>query len=293
VVIKYYGLNSEYKNLASVLLYPPREEIGNYPDSAVIQHLRPIDQTAISVEFDTIIATFANLGIRVIQIDPAPLSDDRWYLYNMMYCRDLLFMTSEGAILANMANKTRKEEVRYVQRTLTSNGIPVLHAIAGEGRFEGSDALWVKDNLVLVGVGNRTNREAYEQIRSILGKMRVECVALPSYQKRTQHMLGTLQIVDEGLVLVRHEIADKGVMRFLQERHFTVIKIPENGEVLAKQAMNFVTVSPRNILMTAGCPETKEIYLRAGLMIAAELDLTQLMRGAGGLACATGILARS
>jgi N-dimethylarginine dimethylaminohydrolase len=152
--------------------------------------------------------------------------------------------------------------------------------------------LWVNKNLVVVGVGHRTNMEAYEQIKYQLARMNVNCLALPSYQTKTQHILGTVQIVDHDLVLVRDEITDKEVIRFLTEQHFTIISIPENHEVRTKQAMNIVTVSPRNIIMTADCPETKALFTNAGLSITAELDLTQLIHGAGGLACATGIIAR-
>jgi N-dimethylarginine dimethylaminohydrolase len=211
----------------------------------------------------------------------------------MMYCRDLLFMTPQGAIISSMHADVRKEEVKYAERMLARNNIPVLHTISGSGRFEGADALWVNENSVLVGVGNRSNEEAFEQIKNILQKMNVSCVSLPSYQTKTQHLLGTVQIVDKDMVLIRYEITDKNVIHFFEERNFKVVKVPENIEVTTKQAMNIVTVSARNIIMTAGCPLTKKIFEDAGLKIAAELDFAQLINGAGGLACATGIVGRS
>jgi len=292
MAIKHFGLKSEHEKLTAVMLYAPGPEIGSHPDPRSIHHLRPMDHAAISREFDRIITVFSDLGIQVIRMDPAPIDDDRSYLFNMMYCRDLFFMTPGGAILANMANETRRGEVRYAERALRSNGVPIVHAVSGEGRFEGADAVWVTERLVMVGVGNRTNKQACEQIKNTLREMDVECVAVRSHQTRTQHLLGTVQIVDKDLALVRHEIADTAVIRLLEDHHLTVVRIPENSEVLAKQAMNLVTVSPRKIIMTAGCPGTREIYARAGLTIAAELELSQLMCGAGGLACATGMIAR-
>lgn len=290
--MKKYGLNTEYGRLSSVLLYKPGIEINNYPDPAKIDQLRQIDHTVISTEFDTVIQTFESFDVKVIQIDSAPLSDDRWYLYNMMYCRDLLFMTPEGAIIGNMANSSRKSEVLYAERTLKDNDIPVLMKISGGGRFEGADALWVNKKLVVVGVGNRTNKEAYEQIKYQLSKMNVDCIALPSFQTKTQHILGTVQFVDHDLVLVRSGITDKQVSDFLIKQQYQVLNVPENAEVRTRQAMNIVTLSPRKIIMTAGCPETKELFINAGIHIAVELELTQLINGAGGLACATGIIAR-
>jgi N-dimethylarginine dimethylaminohydrolase len=91
---------------------------------------------------------------------------------------------------------------------------------------------------------------------------------------------------------VRHEITDTQVIATLEAHGMTVVRIPENSEVQSRQAMNIVTVAPRTVVMTAGCPETRSLYESAGVTVAAELELTQLINGAGGLACATGILAR-
>jgi N-dimethylarginine dimethylaminohydrolase len=290
--VNIFGISSEYDKLSSVILYKPGIEIENYPDPAGILHLRPIDHSAIASEYTAIIATFKALGVTVTLIDPAPIDTDNLYRFNMMYCRDLFFMTSRGAILAKMANDIRAEETLCAAQTLRNLGIPLLHTVSGDGRFEGADALWIRKDLVLVGVGNRTNELGYHQIRDVLQQQEVKCAAIPSSQVTTQHLLGSVQIVDQKLALVRHEIIDPEVVRFLEGHGFVVVKIPENREVQTRQAMNIVTIAPRTIIMTANCPMTRSLYLKAGLTIASELDLTQLMNGAGGLACATGIVAR-
>lgn len=287
-----FGCNSEYAPLAAVLLYQPSPEVGSHPDPAAIQHLRPIDYSTSAREYAAIKYTFAALGIAAVEVDPAPLSTDQAYRYNMMYCRDLQFMTPAGAILASMANATRREEVRYAERTLVNHGIPVIGGVSGSGRFEGADALWLNERLVVVGVGHRTNGEGFEQVNHLLRELAVECVALPSRQTRTQHLLGSVQIVDRDLALMRSGICDPAVGKFLENAGFTVVEVPENEEVTERQAMNIVTIAPRTIIMTAGCHVTKALYRQAGLTIAAELEVSQLINGAGGLACATGILAR-
>jgi len=292
--VKSYGCNSEYGQLSSVLLYRPGKEIHNYPFPAEIQHLRPIDHALLSQEIDNIVKTYQNLGIQVIEIDPEPLGTDLSYHYNMMYCHDLFFMTPAGVILASMANSTRREEPRYVERTLTKHGIPLIGKICGTGRFEGADAIWLNDRLVAVGIGYRTNLEGFEQVREILKGVGIGIESLPllSSQTRTQHLLGSVQIVDRHLALVRSGICNEIVINSLRNEGFSVIEIPENDEVKNRQAMNIVTVAPWTIIMTAGCPETKKLYMKAGLTIAAELELTQFINGAGGVACATGILSR-
>lgn len=288
-----YGLSSEYTRITGVLLYQPGPEVGSHPDPAAIQQLRSIDYPVMEREYAGIMETFTRLGIRVETIDPAPMDGERDYQYNMMYCRDLFLMTPRGAIMAAMANRGRRREPAYAARTLERLGVPILHTISGEGRFEGADALWLSEQLLIVGVGNRTNREAFDQIAATLSPHGVTCIPLPSTQTRTQHLLGSLQLVDLDLALVRGEIIDPAVVSFLRQRGITVIHIPENREVREQQAMNIVVTAPRTVIMTAGCPESRELYERAGLTVAAEVAISQLINGAGGLACATGIIARS
>jgi N-dimethylarginine dimethylaminohydrolase len=292
MALMHFGLDSEYAELTSVLLYKPGSAIAGHPDPSSIQHLAPINHEELSEQLDGLISTFISLGVAVTLIDPPEdLSDNS--NYNMMFCRDLFFMTQEGAILANMTHGTRKGEVCHAARRLEQTGIPVLHTVSGEGRFEGADALWINKRLVAVGVGNRTNMPGFEQIKAVLREQGIDSVPLPSTQKTTQHLLGSLQIVDKNLALVRKEIISPETITFLENQEFRIVGIPENLEVRSRQAMNIVTVAPRRVIMTAGCPETRRIYLDAGIEVVAELMISQLINGSGGLACATGTLARS
>lgn len=287
-----FGNNSEYGPLTAVLLYKPSAAIAAHPDPARIQHNAPIEHTILSRELDTLIALYSSFQIKVQLIqqpdEPSDVSN-----FNMIFCRDLLFMTPEGAVLANMAHETRRAEVDHAAKCLCAAEIPLLHTVSGEGRFEGADALWIRKDLVAVGVGNRTNSEGYYQLRKILEASNVEAIALPSTQQTTQHLLGSVQIVARDLAFVRAELVAPEVIAFLAGHGFRIIPVPENSEVRSRQAMNIVTIAPAKIIMTADCPETRQLYLNAGVEVVAELPISQLINGAGGLACATGILARN
>ncbi|NVN98077.1 MAG: hypothetical protein HXX17_02060 [Geobacteraceae bacterium] len=286
-----FGLDSEYQKLSSVLLYKPSATIANHPAPAKIQHFAAINHEKLTDELHVLIERFSASEVDVTLIEQ-PVEPDDPANYNMMFCRDLLFMTPQGAILASMANSIRRGEVIHAEKALARAGIPLLHRISGNGRFEGADALWINERLVAVGVGNRTNSEAFGQIRKVLALQGVKAVLLASTQNRTQHLLGSLQIVDRDLALVREEIISAEVMEFLANQGFRVVPIPENPEIRSRQAMNIVTIAPSKIFMTAGCPQTKTLYEKAGIEVAAELHISQLINGAGGLACATGTLAR-
>jgi N-dimethylarginine dimethylaminohydrolase len=55
--------------------------------------------------------------------------------------------------------------------------------------------------------------------------------------------------------------------------------------------MNFVTLAPRHLLMPAGCPRTRARYEARGIRVE-EVDVSEYLLAAGGIGCATGVLAR-
>jgi arginine deiminase len=56
-------------------------------------------------------------------------------------------------------------------------------------------------------------------------------------------------------------------------------------------ALNFVTLSPRRILMPAGNPVTQAFYEAAGITCHT-VEVDELIRAAGAVGCLTGILER-
>ncbi len=208
-----------------------------------------------------------------------------------MFVRDLFFNTREGAVVSRMASQVRAGEEKHAALALASLAVPINRTISGVGTFEGADALWLDERTVVCAVGGRTNTEGLRQLREALSPQGVEVlpVALP---QGFQHLLGLLQIVDKRLAFLRHERAPRELSRLLLTRGFSIRPVPESEETIIRQGMNLVVVAPRTILMPYDCPDLKSYYQRSGLIVAAELDIRQIRRGAGGLACAVGIVSR-
>ena len=283
---------SETAPLRAVLLHSPGPEVSAVKDPAEALYERPIDHARLAEEFAGISRMYAGLGIEVLGMKPAPgPADDPRSLLNLMYARDLFFMTPRGAVLSRMALPVRRGEIVYARAALESAGVPILCAIEAPATFEGADALWVREDLVAVGVGKRTNAEGFAQLQKALAGDGVRCVALPP-PARTQHLLGGVQLVGEGRVLVRPGIAEPAVAAFLRERGLVIVEVPEGDEVRSRQAMNVVVTGPGEVVMPAGCPRTRRLYEGAGLRVVGETGIAELVKGGGGLACATGIVRR-
>jgi len=287
-------MNSEYKPLQGVLLHTPGREISDVENPAGILHKSRIDHRLMAEEYALLRTALKKMKIEVHDMDAGPVEGaDARSVFNLMYCRDLFFITPAGAIPARMATNIRKDEVKFAQRTLKRLGVPVSKVMDERATFEGADALWVHERLVVVGVGHRTNMAGYVHIRDALRKEGIRCIPVPSTQKVTQHLLGVLQFVDARLVLARRELMDDELVSFLNSHHIRRIDIPETEEVRERQAMNILTVAPGTIIMGANCPDTKKRFESAKVRVAAEVPISQLIRGGGGLACAVAPLRRA
>ena len=289
---KAYFLDSEYKPLRCVLLYKPGPEIGRIPRPQEVLHLKKIDYGKICGEYEEIIRLYKRFKIKVHLLKPLKSkSPENRYLFNLMYTRDLLFMSPAGAIISRMCHGLRREETKQAETFLKRINIPIRNAIGGKGTFEGADALWVNKKLVMVGVGRRTNQEGFRQIKEALKSQGVSCISVAA-PKGTLHLLGALQFVDSDLALVRTELVNTRIIGLLKENKIKLVNIPENTEVRNRQAMNIVAIAPKKIIMPAGCPKTRKIYESYGIKIAALVRITQLINGGGGLACAAAVIKR-
>ncbi|MDD5408894.1 MAG: arginine deiminase family protein [Candidatus Omnitrophica bacterium] len=285
-------MNSEYRPLKSVLLSMPVPEIKNIDEPGKILYTKIIDYDILKREFGELVKAYKKFKIEVNFINTNRIaSTDQRYKFNLMFARDLFFMTPRGAILSRMFSEVRRDEVKYAQRALKNKKISIIKPIQDIATFEGADALWVNEESVLVGVGRRTNLKGFLEIKDALSRQGVQCVPVPA-PGGVLHLLGVLQFVDSDTALVRTELAGPKIIGLLKRFKIRTIAIPENREVKTKYAMNFVTVAPKRIIMSAGCPYTKKIYQDSGIKIAAEVPATQLANAAGGIACATGILSR-
>ncbi|MCK9594361.1 MAG: arginine deiminase family protein [Candidatus Omnitrophica bacterium] len=284
--------DSEYKRLRRVLLYQPGPEIANITDPESVLHLRRIDYPGIKKEYRKIQECFRRLSIKVFMLKPRDNPDRAGQnLFNLIYTRDLFFMSPKGAIIAKMASSVRSKEPGQVRKLLKGSGIPVIGAVKGQGTFEAADALWLNNKLVVVGVGRRTNAAGFKQVKKTLAGQGIRCISVPA-PKITLHLLGSLQLIDSDLALVRADYPYMDLFDLLRNNKIKIIKVPANAEVKEKQAMNIVCVAPRKIIMPADCPRTREFYRKRKIKIAAELKLAELANGAGGLACATAVISR-
>jgi N-dimethylarginine dimethylaminohydrolase len=279
------GVVSEWSPLKAVLLHPPGAEMATIGDPDAAQMLAPLAAERAGAQHDALAQAYREAGVRVHYIEPNGVPSP-----NLMFVADLLFMTPEGAILGRPASTVRAGEERPVARRLAELGVPILRSVRGKGTFEGADAAWIDPETVLLATGLRTNAEGAAQVTATLEEMGVNVIPV-GLPYGAMHLMGTLRFPDRGLALAWPGRVPYAAVQALRARGYSVLFLPDEGELKGRMALNFVTLGPRRVLMAAGNPITQAFYREAGITCQT-VEVGELLKAAGGIGCLTGVLER-
>ena len=164
-----WGVCSEVDTLKAVLMRRPGKEVEKFDAQAVRFSDEPIDVELLRKQHDAVAKIYTDFGAKVYYVD-----EQRADRPNAIFCRDLVFMTPEGAILARPGMSARRGEERYVAQTLSKIGVPIIATIAGDGIFEGACGMWVDRHTAILSTGSRCNASGYAQVKYQLERMGVE-----------------------------------------------------------------------------------------------------------------------
>lgn len=280
------GSDSEVADLRAVLLTWPPESLADRADPADRLMLDAVDLGAMRAQTEAVIEAYRSNGVHVHVMRPPAYAPP-----NVIFARDLLFMTRGGAILARMASAQRAGEERYAAEALARAGFPILATVAGTATFEGADALWLDSRTVAVGTGFRTNGRGLAAVRAVLRGSGVDVLEVP-LGPGVQHLLGAFTPLDEGLAAIHATGATPPLRELLTRRGCRLIEFPADRELTIGRGMNLVALGPRRVLMPAGCPTIRRRLESAGVH-ATEVDVGEYLKAAGGLGCLTAILSRA
>lgn len=279
------GVATEWSPLEAVLMHRPGPEIEAITDANAALMFAIPNVALTRQQHDGLVETYRDAGITVSYVEPRDMPPP-----NQMFVADLFFMTPEGAILARPASTIRAGEERFVAERLAELGVPILRCVRGKGVFEGADAMWIRPDTVVLGIGRRTNDEGATQVSSLLHEMDTEIVrvALPP---EAMHLMGTLRIVDRDLAICWRTRFPSSAVEALREHGYKIFYIPDEEEAIRGMALNFVTLGPHRILMPTNNPKTQSFYEDLGIKCVT-VEVNELHKAAGGIGCLTGILKR-
>ena len=280
-----WGVSSEVDTLKAVLIRRPGKEVEDFDPDAVRFSDEPLDVELMRKQHDNVAQVYKDFGAKVYYVEEQ--REDR---PNAVFCRDLMFMTPEGAILTRPGMAARRGEERYVAQALAKYGVPILKTVAGDGMFEGANAMWVDRDTCVVSTGVRCNRSGYEQVKHELERMGVEVYHMQQPYSNI-HIDGLMNPISHDKVLIHASQVPYDIIDMLKKKGYEILEAPSQSEVRERFACNFVALEPNHIVIAEGPVRTIELLEKHGVKVET-VDVSEITKGKGSLHCITAFLKR-
>ncbi len=280
-----WGISSQCAPLKSVLLRRPGKEIDDFGWEEA-RFREPIDPGKFREAHQRLVDVYEENGVKVYYLDEQ--REDR---PNAVYCRDLMFMTPEGAIIARPALPVRRGEEVAMAKALAALQIPIVKTITGTGTFEGADCLWVDRKTAILARSSRTNEAGYNQVAHVLREQGVETILTVPIPYTNAHLDGIMNFVDEDKAIVNTRQVPYDVVEYLMNRGYNIIDAPDQDEARFSLGLNIVALRPGLVIQAQGNPQTKAALEKNGVQVIS-LDFDEILKGWGSVHCCSATLAR-
>jgi N-dimethylarginine dimethylaminohydrolase len=285
---------AEFGRLTHVLLKHPREAFRD--DEAIAAEWKALNFGAAPSfaraleEYDALIEILTSGGAQVSYL---PLTEET--NLDSIYVRDASIVCSRGVILCRMGKRLRAAEPRAQKATYRTLGIRIAGEITEPACLEGGDVVWLDDRTIAVGRGYRTNDEGILQLRALLGDSIDELIAvsLPHWRGPGDvlHLMSLISPVDRDLAVVYSPLLPVDFRERLIAHGCGLIEVPD--EEFESMGTNVLALGPRDCVMLAGNPRTRNALEQAGARVREYAGTEISVKGAGGPTCLTRPLARA
>ncbi len=235
-----------------------------------------------AVEHDGLTKHLLDDGAEVIEHDtPLPgLSD-------AIYVHDPVFTTDHGVITLRMGKPLRRGEEEPLTATIVAAGVPHHGSIEHPGVAEGGDLLWLRPDVLAVGLGFRTNQSAIDQLHDLLPGVELLPVGLPYHTGPAHclHLMSLISMADDDLAVGYRPMLPVPFLGMLDELGIDLVDVPD-GEV-ATHATNVLAVAPRRCIMLRNNPVTMGRLIAAGCDVRTYKGDEITLKTEGGATCLT------
>ena len=208
--------------LREVLVHRPDPAFGAAFDNPAHGFRHPVDLELAHAEHDAYTDLLAELGVRVHRLVVRTTDPD------LVYTFDPALMTDAGAVLLRPGKTNRQAEPRIVRDWLKGAGVPIAGRIGPRATIEGGDVLWLRPNLVCVGISLRTNAEGARQLAAIVDA-EVRVFDLPYWRGDDElvHLLSVISPITDNLAVVYPPLLPVGLWTLLRELKIKTIAVPD------------------------------------------------------------------
>jgi N-dimethylarginine dimethylaminohydrolase len=278
-----FGVTSMTTNLRRVAVRPPSAR-GDYE---VAHWAQPLDMSLLVDQHAAFVELLAELGCEIDVLDPVDDMPDAIFTY------DPCFVVGNGFIEFQGAKQARAGEPPLLAAELEARGIPRIGRLSGDATADGGDFFWLDDSTLAVGRSYRTNDEAIEQVRSMLGpEVSIEAFDLPHDQgpEFCLHLMSVVSPIRDDLAVVYERLAPVRLLEALRSRGVELLALPD--EDYASLGCNVLTVRPGVAVIASGNDATVQLLRSHGVEVHV-YEASEISKGEGGPTCLTRPLLRA
>ncbi len=185
-----------------------------------------------------------------------------------------------GALIGRTAIASKRDINKLFAQRLMEIGCPILYTVHGKGSGieSGGNLVWLDETHVMLATSVRVSQEGIDEVIPIYRSVGVEefhVAQLPGYLNfQTEraggpggfyHLDMVFNMVAEGLALIYPAGVGYETIRYLQKKNIELIEVPL--EEVQNYACNVCAIRPGRIIMTAGCPRTRERLEKRGIEV--------------------------
>jgi N-dimethylarginine dimethylaminohydrolase len=278
-----FGVTSMTTNLRRVAVRPPSVR-GDYE---VAHWAQPLDMSLLVDQHAAFVELLAELGCEIDVLDPVDDMPDAIFTY------DPCFVVGNGFIEFQGAKQARAGEPPLLAAELEARGIPRIGRLSGDATADGGDFFWLDDSTLAVGRSYRTNDEAIEQVRSMLGpEVSIDAFDLPHDQgpEFCLHLMSVVSPIRDDLAVVYERLAPVRLLEALRSRGVELLALPD--EDYATLGCNVLTVRPGVAVIASGNDATVQLLRNHGVEVHV-YEASEISKGEGGPTCLTRPLLRA
>jgi N-dimethylarginine dimethylaminohydrolase len=231
-----------------------------------------VDNSLALEQWERLRRTYLDLGHTVDLVPAEPGLPD------MVYAANGGLVAGGVAIAASFRHAERWAEGPAYAAWLAGAAVGPVHHLDGINEGEG-DFLVVGDR-ILAGSGFRTDPVAHEQVRRLTG---MPVISLELVDPRYYHLDTVIAVLDDHTIAYHpaaFSIAAQNTLATLYPD--AIIADDADATVLG---LNLVS-DGRNVVMTDAAPRLAAAITGAGFSVI-EVDLSELLKGGGGIKCCT------
>lgn len=245
-----------------------RDERG--PDIALMQRQHDALRAALEAE-----------GVQIVDVGGS-MGDVK-----AVFTRDQAIAVDGGAIICRMGpvgverGYGRRGEESYITQVIAGLGMPILRTIHGTGLVEGGSFCFLTPKVAAIGLSFRQNEEGARQLEDVLRVTDTRLIRVP-LTGHALHIDGAIVMVDHDKALINMARLPYWFLDELKQLGIQTIHVwPSEGH-----AVNCLAVRPGRVLISEGCPRTRERLQAAGVE-SIEIDYSEIRKNGGGIHCST------